>query len=100
VDTKTDFGERRTVHHRRTERVRRKILGAEEKIIALEEQIYAALVESLLAYIPAIQVNASVIARADCLLSFANAARQNNYIRPEINNSDVIDIKKRPPSGH
>lgn len=70
-----------------------KILGAEEKIIALEEQIYAALVESLLAYIPAIQVNASVIARADCLLSFANAARQNNYIRPEINNSDVIDIK-------
>ena len=70
-----------------------KILGAEEKIIALEEQIYAALVESLLAYIPAIQVNASIIARADCLLSFANAARQNNYIRPEINNSDVIDIK-------
>lgn len=70
-----------------------KILGAEEKIIALEDQIYGALVESLMTYIPAIQVNASVIARTDCLLSFANVARQNNYIRPEVNNSDVIDIK-------
>lgn len=70
-----------------------KILGAEEKILTLENQIYTALVESLLTYIPVIQVNASLIARADCLLSFANVARQNNYIRPEINHSDVIDIK-------
>lgn len=70
-----------------------KILGAEEKIVILEDQIYGALVESLKDYIPAIQINASVIARADCLLSFANVARQNNYIRPEVNNSDVIDIK-------
>ncbi len=70
-----------------------KILGAEEKIVALEDQIYAALVESMMAYIPDIQINASIIARADCLLSFANVARQNNYIRPEINNSDIIDIK-------
>lgn len=70
-----------------------KILGAEEKIVALEDQIYGALVQNLLAYIPVIQVNAAVIARADCLLSFANVSRQNNYIRPEINNSDVIDIK-------
>lgn len=70
-----------------------KILGAEEKIVVLEDQIYAALVESMMAYIPDIQINASIIARADCLLSFANVARQNNYIRPEINNSDIIDIK-------
>lgn len=70
-----------------------KILGAEEKIVILEDQIYGALVESLKDYIPAIQINASVIARADCLLSFANVARQNNYIRPEVNSSDVIDIK-------
>ncbi|MCE5204915.1 MAG: DNA mismatch repair protein MutS [Porphyromonadaceae bacterium] len=70
-----------------------KILGAEEKIVTLEDQIYGALVESLKDYIPAIQINASVIARADCLLSFANVARQNNYIRPEVNDSDAIDIK-------
>ncbi len=70
-----------------------KILGAEERIIVLEDQIYAALVQSLMDFIPAIQVNAAIIARADCLLSFAHVAQQNNYIRPEVNNSDVIDIK-------
>ena len=70
-----------------------KILGAEEKIIALEDRIYAALVQSLMDFIPAIQVNAAIIARADCLLSFAHVAQQNNYIRPEVNNTDVIDIK-------
>src|SRR5690554_6346602 len=71
-----------------------KILGAEEKIIALENRIYAALVEDILRYIPAIQVNAALIARIDCLLAFATAAGQYNYIRPEINESLVIDIKK------
>lgn len=70
-----------------------KILGAEEKIISLESQIYSSLVESLLEYIPAIQTNAALIARTDCLLSFANVAQQNRYIRPEINDSDAIDIK-------
>lgn len=70
-----------------------KILGAEEKIISLENRIYNSLVESLLEYIPVIQTNANIIARVDCLLSFANIARQNKYIRPEINDSDTIDIK-------
>ncbi len=70
-----------------------KILGAEEKIISLENRIYSSLVESLLEYIPAIQTNANIIARADCLLSFANAAQENKYIRPEINDSEIIDIK-------
>lgn len=70
-----------------------KILGAEEKIVSLETQLYNILVESLIEYIPAIQANATVIARADCLLSFAKIARENKYIRPEINESDVIDIK-------
>jgi DNA mismatch repair protein MutS len=70
-----------------------KILGAEEKIIALENRIYSSLVESLLEYIPAIQTNANTIARVDCLLSFACAARENRYIRPEISNSAIIDIK-------
>ncbi|WP_436418480.1 DNA mismatch repair protein MutS [Petrimonas sulfuriphila] len=70
-----------------------KILGAEEKIVSLEAELYNALVESLIEYIPAIQGNATVIARADCLLSFAKIARENKYIRPEINESDAIDIK-------
>lgn len=69
------------------------ILGAEEKIISLETQIYQALVDSLIEYIPTIQVNANVIAQADCLLSFANVSRQHKYIRPEVNDSEVIDIK-------
>lgn len=71
-----------------------KILGAEEKIISLENQIYASLTESLIEYIPAIQANAGIIARADCLLSYANVAKQNRYMRPEINETDVIDIKE------
>lgn len=70
-----------------------KILGAEEKIVSLETQLYNALVESLIEYIPAIQGNATVIGRADCLLSFAKSAWENKYIRPEINESDAIDIK-------
>ena len=45
-------------------------------------------------YIPALQVNANLIARLDCLLSFANVARQNNYIRPQIEDSDVLDIRQ------
>lgn len=70
-----------------------KILGAEEKIISLENKIYMALVESLIDYVPTIQIDASVIAQADCLLSFAKVSEQNKYIRPEINDSDAIDIK-------
>lgn len=70
-----------------------KILGAEEKIATLETEIYNALVGSLMEYVPTIQVNANIIARADCLLSFAKAAQEHNYIRPEINESDVLDIK-------
>jgi DNA mismatch repair protein MutS len=71
-----------------------KILGAEEKIVALENKLYIELIGSIVEYIPTIQINASMIARADCLLSFANVAKQNNYIRPEINDSTAIDIKQ------
>lgn len=70
-----------------------KILGAEEKIVSLETEIYNALVGSLMEYVPTIQINANIIARADCLLSFAKAAQEHKYIRPEINESDVLDIK-------
>ena len=70
-----------------------KILGAEEKITALENSIYNELVLALIEYIPVIQNNANIIARADCLLSFTNVAQEYKYIRPKVNESDVIDIK-------
>ncbi|NLD23450.1 MAG: DNA mismatch repair protein MutS [Bacteroidales bacterium] len=70
-----------------------KILGAEEKITALENMIYNELVLGLIEYIPVIQNNANIIARADCLLSFTNVAQEFKYIRPKIDETDVIDIK-------
>lgn len=70
-----------------------KILGAEEKALELENKLFLDLVASLTDYIPAIQLNASLIARLDCLLSFAVIAVTNNYKRPEINTSDIIEIK-------
>ena len=72
-----------------------KILGAEDKILVLETQLYAELVQSLSEFIPAIQINANQIARLDCLLSFATAARENNYIRPVIADDDVLEIHQR-----
>lgn len=71
-----------------------KILGAEDKILVLETRIYMELVQALSEFIPAIQLNANQVARLDCLLSFANVARQNNYIRPVIEDSDVLDIRQ------
>nr|MDA3954260.1 DNA mismatch repair protein MutS [Bacteroidales bacterium] len=70
-----------------------KILGAQEKAFDLEQKIYFDLVSSLEDYIPAIQLNAALIAKLDCLLSFAKVSEENKYIRPEINDSDIIDIK-------
>ncbi|MBR8708885.1 DNA mismatch repair protein MutS [Bacteroides pyogenes] len=71
-----------------------KILGAEDKIMALETRLYADLVQALAEFIPQIQINANQIARIDCLLSFANVARENRYIRPVIEDSDVLDIRQ------
>ena len=71
-----------------------KILGAEDKIMALETKLYNDLVLDLSDYIPAVQINATQIARLDCLLAFANVARENKYIRPIIDESDVIDIRQ------
>lgn len=70
-----------------------KILGAEEKILSLESKLFNDLVLSLAEYIPPIQNNANLIARLDCLLSFAKVAESNRYIRPLIDDSDVLDIK-------
>ena len=71
-----------------------KILGAEDKILVLETQLYAELVQDLNEFIPAIQIDANQIARLDCLLSFANVARENNYIRPVIEDNDVLEIRQ------
>ena len=71
-----------------------KILGAEDKILVLETQLYAELVQSLSEFIPAIQINANQIARLDCLLSFATAARENNYIRPVVADDVVLEIRQ------
>lgn len=70
-----------------------KILGAEEKILSLEARLFNELVLCLTEYIPPIQCNANLVGRLDCLLSFAKAAESNKYIRPLVDESDVIDIK-------
>jgi DNA mismatch repair protein MutS len=70
-----------------------KILGAEEKIQTLESKIFGELVFALSEYISAIQLNSSILARLDCLLSFASCSGNNKYFRPEVNDTTVIDIK-------
>ena len=71
-----------------------KILGAEEKILALESNIFNNLVTDVAKYIPSIQVDASHLARLDVLLSFANVSRANKYIRPVVSEENVLDIKQ------
>ncbi len=70
-----------------------KILGAEEKIIAIEQRIYAELVSYLSEAIPVMQADASLVARLDCLLSFAAIAAEHGYCRPELSEDTVIDIR-------
>ncbi len=70
-----------------------KILGAGEKIIAIEQQLYSDLILSLFDYIIPIQTNAAITAKLDVLLAFAALAIEYNYIRPEVNNTYVLDIK-------
>jgi len=69
-----------------------KILGAEEKIIALETQLYTDLVLAILEFIPPIQLNSSLIARLDCLQSFAVISVENNYTRPVLNDSRILEV--------
>ena len=71
-----------------------KILGAEDKILSLEAQLFNNLVIAMQEFIPQIQINANVIAHLDCLLSAAKTAEENHYVRPIIDASDVIDIKQ------
>jgi len=71
-----------------------KILGADEKILALEARLFNELVQDMQEFIPQIQINANLVARLDCLLAFANIAEENKYVRPVVDDSMVIDIKK------
>lgn len=71
-----------------------KILGAEEKILELEDRIFRALVEEIAQYIQPVQQNAHLIARLDCLLSFAKVAVKNQYTRPELDDSTLLDIRE------
>jgi DNA mismatch repair protein MutS len=71
-----------------------KILGAEEKILILEQQLFNDLILELTEYIPAIQVNSNLIAQLDTLMSFARSSEENKYVRPIINDSEIIDIKQ------
>lgn len=71
-----------------------KILGAEEKIIVLETRLFNDLVGSISGYIPAVQLDASIIARIDCLHSFATVSAENNYVRPVLDDSKIIDIRE------
>jgi len=70
-----------------------KILGAEDKILALESKLFNDLILELMSYIAPIQTNANLIANLDCLLSFAKSAQQNKYIRPAVEDGDALDIK-------
>ena len=71
-----------------------KILGAEDKILSLEAQLFNDLVMAMQEFIPQIQINANVIAHLDCLLSAAKTAEENHYVRPQVSPEDMIDIKQ------
>jgi DNA mismatch repair protein MutS len=71
-----------------------KILGAEEKILELEDTLFKALVEEIGHYIQPIQHNAQLVARVDCLLSFAKVAEKNHYVRPALDDSTMLDIRE------
>ena len=71
-----------------------RILGADDRILAIESRLFSELVQAAQEYIAAIQADANVLANIDCLLSFAKSAEENHYMRPVIDNSNVIDIRQ------
>ena len=71
-----------------------KILGADEKILALETQLYMELIQDMQEFIPQIQINANLIAHLDCLLSFMKVSQLQRYVRPVVDESEVLDIKQ------
>jgi DNA mismatch repair protein MutS len=71
-----------------------KILGADERILSLEAKLFSELIVDMQAFIPQIQINANLIAQLDCLLSFAAISELNHYVRPVVDDSEIIDIKQ------
>lgn len=71
-----------------------KILGADERIMMLEDKLFRELIVDMQPYIPQIQLDANLIAHLDCLLGFAQVAEENQYVRPQIDANDVLDIKQ------
>ncbi len=71
-----------------------KVLGAEEKIVAIEQAVYDQIVEYLTRFLRRLQQDAAAVARLDCLMSFAQVAMERNYCRPELDESKTIDIKE------
>ena len=71
-----------------------KILGADEKILTLENQLYMELIQDMQEFIPQIQINANLIAHLDCLLSFMKVSQMQRYVRPVVDDSEVLDIKQ------
>jgi len=71
-----------------------KILGAEDKILALEARLFSELVTAIQEFIPQIQTNATLLAQMDCLLGFAKTSEEHRYVRPVIDDSDIIDIRQ------
>lgn len=71
-----------------------KILGADERIMMLEDKLFRELIVDMQPYIPQIQLDANLIAHLDCLLGFAQVAEENQYVRPQIDATDILDIKQ------
>ena len=71
-----------------------KILGADEKILAMEGQLFMELIQDMQEFIPQIQINANLIGHLDCLLSFMKVSQQQRYVRPVVDDSEVLDIKQ------
>jgi len=71
-----------------------KILGAEEKILAIETQLFQDLLNEIITFVPTLQLNAGIISKLDCFQSLASIAIENNYTKPELNESFIIDIKE------
>jgi DNA mismatch repair protein MutS len=71
-----------------------KIMGADERILALEARLFSELVVAMQEFIPQIQINANLIARLDCLYSFALTAEENNYVRPVVDDTTTLDIRQ------
>ncbi len=80
--------------------MKKKITGAEEKIMAIELDIYEKLLLELQDYIAPMQVNGNVLAILDCLLCFAHNALHFNYKKPELHEEGVLDLEGKPPPGY